>query len=372
MLEKLTREETELENSLCDVENEKKEQEKALKALTKKVDDLESELQSKAEEKSDVEKKKSEIAKRLTNEETRLEYLYEQQREILRRSNLDQVSLPVNGEEQDRATLSDSAEAEVGELGLGENAHIGLNIDFASVKDKSVLIDKTEAYNKANAKFEEQITELQSELERMQPNMRALDKYEEILARIAKEETELERIKQQCHEATTKFEEIKSVRYDRFMEAFNHVSNVIDETYKQLTKSSKHLLGGTAYLSLENTEEPYLNGIKYHAMPPMKRFREMEQLSGGEKTVAALALLFAIHTYRPSPFFILDEVDAALDNVNVNKVSNFIANCGVQCIVISLKDLFYEKADSLVGICKDIATQRSKSLTLDLTQFEEK
>lgn len=55
--------------------------------------------------------------------------------------------------------------------------------------------------------------------------------------------------------------------------------------------------GGTAYLSLEDSEEPYLDGIKYHAMPPMKRFRDMEQLSGGEKTMAALALLFAIHRY---------------------------------------------------------------------------
>ena len=83
-------------------------------------------------------------------------------------------------------------------------------------------------------------------------------------------------------------------------------------------------------------------GIKYHAMPPMKRFRDMDQLSGGEKTMAALALLFAIHrwaapassglparakfflpaSYHPSPFFVLDEVDAALDNTNVGRIAN--------------------------------------------------
>ncbi|CAN0432457.1 unnamed protein product, partial [Ectocarpus sp. 13 AM-2016] len=50
-----------------------------------------------------------------------------------------------------------------------------------------------------------------------------------------------------------------------------------------------------AFLSLDNPEEPYLGGVKFNAMPPMKRFRDMEQLSGGEKTVAALGLLFAIH-----------------------------------------------------------------------------
>jgi hypothetical protein len=54
-------------------------------------------------------------------------------------------------------------------------------------------------------------------------------------------------------------------------------------------------VGGQAYLSLDSSDEPYLHGIKFTAMPPTKRFRDMEQLSGGEKTVAALALLFAIH-----------------------------------------------------------------------------
>ncbi len=80
-------------------------------------------------------------------------------------------------------------------------------------------------------------------------------------------------------------------------------------------------------------------------------------MSGGEKTVAALALLFAIHSFHPAPFFVLDEVDAALDNVNVNKVSNYIKSraqdSGLQCIVISLKETFYTKADALIGIYRD-------------------
>ena len=80
----------------------------------------------------------------------------------------------------------------------------------------------------------------------------------------------------------------------------------------------------------------------------------MEQLSGGEKTLAALALLFAIHSYQPSPFFVLDEIDDALDQDNVVTVANYIRQRRVdlQSIVISLKETFYEKADALVGICK--------------------
>ena len=174
--------------------------------------------------------------------------------------------------------------------------------------------------------------------------------------------------------AGKEFEAIKQERYNRFQACFNHIAGQIDTIYKELTKSPAHPHGGTAYLSLENTEDPFLHGIKYNAMPPMKRFRDMEQLSGGEKTVAALALLFAIHSFQPSPFFVLDEIDAALDNANVNRVVNYLqkrTKDAFQCIVISLKDAFYERADSLIGICRNKAQECSRSLTLDLTRFEE-
>eukprot|EP00976_Prorocentrum_cordatum_P067914 1178923-Prorocentrum_minimum.AAC.6 len=114
-------------------------------------------------------------------------------------------------------------------------------------------------------------------------------------------------------------------------------------------------------------------------MPPTKRFRDMEQLSGGEKTVAALALLFAIHSFRPSPFFVLDEVDAALDNTNVEKVANYIMakshqnasekGAGFQSVVISLKDLFYDKADALIGVCRNPADNSSITYSFDLQRF---
>lgn len=109
-----------------------------------------------------------------------------------------------------------------------------------------------------------------------------------------------------------------------FTDAFDHISRSIDAIYKELTRSDVHPLGGMAYLSLESPDDPFNGGIKYTAMPPSKRFREMEQLSGGEKTVAALALLFAVHSHRPSPFFILDEIDAALDASNIARVAQYI------------------------------------------------
>lgn len=123
------------------------------------------------------------------------------------------------------------------------------------------------------------------------------------------------------------------------------------------------------YLDIEDSDEPYLDGIKYHAMPPLKRFRDMEHLSGGEKTMAALALLFAVHSYQPSPFFVLDEVDAALDNTNVARIANYIrdhAAPGMQFIVISLKTGLFQLSEALVGIYRDQTENSSNSLTLDV------
>ncbi len=103
-------------------------------------------------------------------------------------------------------------------------------------------------------------------------------------------------------------------------------------------------------MTSKKTRTRRISGIKYHAMPPLKRFRDMEHLSGGEKTMAAMALLFAIHSYQPSPFFVLDEIDAALDNANVDKIKKYIrehAGPGMQFIVISLKAGLFRIARAL-------------------------
>ncbi|OQR80760.1 structural maintenance of chromosomes protein [Achlya hypogyna] len=333
---------------------------------------VEAALKAMAQDREALDKGVGDFTKTIAVEETALERLKDKKREIFKRATMEQVKLPVVGEEfaddsdvdmegENQASAGDSVTL----TALAAEQYEDAAIDYAQLVAVPAGSEKEVA-----AKFEQQIAQLAGELERMQPNMKALDKYDEIQARIASEEAELERIKAGAAAAAEAFDNVRDARFERFMEAFTHVSGVIDSVYKNLTKSSKHPLGGTAYLNIENPDEPFLHGMKYHAMPPMKRFREMDQLSGGEKTVAALALLFAIHSYRPSPFFVLDEVDAALDNINVNKVSTYIQKCDFQCIVISLKDAFYDKADALIGVCKDIASQRSKCLTLDLTAYE--
>ena len=245
-------------------------------------------------------------------------------------------------------------------------------VDFEQLdrKLRKRLSDRDE--KKLRKDFEDEINKLSAQIEGMSPNLRASDQFDTCTERVKESDNEFAEAKTKSRDATATFNKIKTARAKKFNDAFNHIDEALKTIYTDMTKSSKHPLGGNAYLSLDDSEEPFKGGVKFNAMPPMKRFRDMEQLSGGEKTVAALALLFAIHSYRPAPFFVMDEVDAALDNVNVLKVCNYIKQRSgdFQCIVISLKDMFYERSQGLIGICRDVGTNASQSLTLDLTKFD--
>ncbi|KAF7683326.1 Structural maintenance of chromosomes protein 1 [Astathelohania contejeani] len=171
-----------------------------------------------------------------------------------------------------------------------------------------------------------------------------------------------ENLKLKCIKAKEKFEAIKKERLERFMKCFRSVSQNIGEIYKKLTRQDSS--EGNAYLILENENEPWEEGIKLHVMPPKKRFREMHLLSGGERTMAALSLIFSFHEFRPAPFYIFDEMDAALDKNNVMRVVDFILETNSQFIVISLKPTLFQHSESLVGVYKK--EEESKVLTYRL------
>ena len=205
--------------------------------------------------------------------------------------------------------------------------------------------------------------------------MRAIDRLSSAQTRLKTTEADYGAARRLAAEARDAFEDVKTRRADLFNKAFSHISDQIDPVYKALTRSDNFPLGGQAYLDAMGADDdtPFLGGLKYHAMPPLKRFRDMDALSGGEKTIAALALLFAVHSYAPSPFFVLDEVDAALDNVNVGKVARYIrdhARPGMQFIVISLKTGLFQESECLVGVLRDQGANTSRAVTLDLRKYQ--
>ncbi|XP_022235479.1 structural maintenance of chromosomes protein 1A-like [Limulus polyphemus] len=247
-----------------------------------------------------------------------------------------------------------------------------IKIDYEQLADEMKDLDSHEEVKKEGDRLNKDISDMETHLHRIQaPNMKAMEKLDGVRERLRMTDSEFESARKRAKKAKQAFEKVKRERYDKFMRCFDHVSNRIDDIYKALTNNQS----AQAFLGPENPEEPYLEGINYNCVAPGKRFQPMSNLSGGEKTVAALALLFAIHSYQPAPFFVLDEIDAALDNTNIGKVARFIreqTETSFQCVVISLKEEFYGHADGLVGIVPDPGECTiSRVLTLDLTEYQE-
>ncbi|XP_061438412.1 structural maintenance of chromosomes protein 1B isoform X8 [Rhineura floridana] len=123
------------------------------------------------------------------------------------------------------------------------------------------------------------------------PNLRALQRLHIVTDRFQESVDAFEARRREARLCRQEFEKVKKRRHELFSQCFEHVSVAIDQVYKKLCRNNS----AQAFLSPENPEEPYLEGISYNCVAPGKRFMPMDNLSGGEKSVAALALVFAVH-----------------------------------------------------------------------------
>ena len=132
----------------------------------------------------------------------------------------------------------------------------------------------------------------------------------------------------------------------RFHKAFEVINKNFNETFKELFR------GGSASLNLTDPENILETGIEIVACPPGKKLKNLSLLSGGEKTFTAISLLFAILKSRPVPFCVLDEVEAALDEVNVDSFGQYVKRlqAKTQFIIITHKKKTMEYANTLYGI----------------------
>lgn len=295
---------------------------------------------------------------------------------LLRRCKVENIEIPLEGGSRKLGTLPledailEEEDLDAMEIDGEERAptfkDYGIHLNFDELGDDLKENDSEEC----EANLIEKIGALTSELEKMAPNMRSAERLEATSDRLKATDREWNDSRSMAKKATKLFEEVKKKRQDLFNKAFNHIKDQIGPVYRELTKTQSFPLGGSASLDVEDEDEPYLSGVKYNAMPPLKRFRDMEHLSGGEKTMAALALLFAVHTFAPSPFFVLDEVDAALDHANTTQLAQYVqehAGPGMQFVVISLKTGLFQNSETLVGIMRDQAVNSSRALTLDVS-----
>jgi structural maintenance of chromosome 4 len=117
--------------------------------------------------------------------------------------------------------------------------------------------------------------------------------------------------------AKKRCDDLRRLRLEGFMEGFSTISLRLKEMYQMIT------MGGNAELELVDSLDPFSEGILFSVMPPKKSWKNISNLSGGEKTLSSLALVFALHHYKPTPLYVMDEIDAALDFRNVSLLYPF-------------------------------------------------
>lgn len=208
------------------------------------------------------------------------------------------------------------------------------------------------------------ITSLEEELAEMNINLEAIEAWRKADSECIARTADLEAATAERDTVRKEYEELKKRRLDEFMMGFNTISLKLKEMYQMIT------LGGDAELELVDSLDPFSEGILFSVRPPKKSWKNIANLSGGEKTLSSLSLVFALHHYKPTPLYVMDEIDAALDFKNVSIVGHYIKERtkNAQFVIISLRNNMFELADRLVGIYKtDNAT---KSVAINPGQFQ--
>ncbi len=199
-------------------------------------------------------------------------------------------------------------------------------------------------------------------------NVNAIEEYKEVSERYGFLKTQHDDLIEAEKTLMGIIEELDAGMRRQFTEKFAEIQREFDKTFKQLFG------GGHGTLELVEDEDILECGIRIIAQPPGKKLQNMMQLSGGEKALTAIALLFAIQALKPSPFCLLDEIEAALDDSNVNRFANYLNKLtrSTQFIVITHRRGTMNAADRLYGITmqeKGVSTLVSVNLIEnDLTQ----
>ncbi len=199
---------------------------------------------------------------------------------------------------------------------------------------------------------------LEEELAVMKPDLSSIEAFRNKEGEYEERAGDLRTVTEARDATRAEYDDLRKKRLDEFMSGFNVISLRLKEMYQMIT------LGGDAELELVDSLDPFAEGIVFSVRPPKKSWKNIANLSGGEKTLSSLALVFALHHYKPTPLYVMDEIDAALDFKNVSIVGHYIKERtkNAQFVIISLRNNMFELADRLVGIYKTNNTTKTVAI----------
>ena len=198
------------------------------------------------------------------------------------------------------------------------------------------------------------IARIQKRMEEMEPvNMKALTEYDEVKFRKDELKNKIDTLTKEKEQIIERMNGFEDLKIKSFKETYDNVNSNFEKIFAQLSD-------GTGKIVLENEENPLLGGLTIEAQPRDKKMQRLESMSGGEKSLTALAFVFAIQRYLPAPFYAFDEVDMHLDGVNAERLAQMIKSqsSNTQFVVVSLRKPMIEAADRTIGV-----TQKNSGIT---------
>jgi len=212
--------------------------------------------------------------------------------------------------------------------------------------------------------LERRIEELEARMRELEPvNMKAVEQFREVEEKYSSLKETHEKLERERQVILNFMQEIEKRKREAFLSVFKELSENFGKIFSELSP------GGEAKLVLECEEDPFKGGVEVVARPAGKEVLRAESMSGGEKSLTALAFILAVQRLRPSSLYVFDEIDAHLDDEKVPRVARLLKKYAEnsQVIVVTLKDPIMSVADRLFGVTMEGGV--SRVVSLDLSKY---
>ncbi|AKH97144.1 chromosome segregation protein SMC [Halanaeroarchaeum sulfurireducens] len=193
---------------------------------------------------------------------------------------------------------------------------------------------------------EENIERLDEQMAALEPvNMKAIEEYNRVETTLNDLEERRDELTEERDAIEERIETYDQLKKETFMEAYEAINEQFEQIFQRLSN-------GTGELVLENPADPFDGGLTMRAQPGDKPIQRLDAMSGGEKSLTALALIFAIQRYNPAPFYALDEVDAFLDAANAERVGEMVDELAseAQFVVVTHRSAMLDRSERAIGV----------------------
>ena len=341
-IDDLEDERDDLDSTLSELELEKEYAEDAIEDLEARIEDAKARKQSASDRITEFEEDIAEKEERLAEKKAAVAELEEEL------ADLKDVREEVKSDLADAKAVRDEKREAVtrAENELSDAREVVERLEWEVDELESEVGDFDPAEIPDHDEVESQIRRLEGKMNALEPvNMLAIEEYDRVAADLDDLEDKRETLVEEADGIRERIEAIEGRKKDTFMNAFDAIDGHFRDIFERLSN-------GTGRLHLEDEDDPFEGGLTMKAQPGDKPIQRLEAMSGGEKSLTALAFIFAIQRHNPAPFYALDEVDAFLDAANADLVGEMVDEFAgdAQFIVVSHRSAMLERSERAIGV----------------------